>query len=131
MRPVFAVLALALLLAACGKKNGDEGKSVIDDALYARGETVFVRRCSTCHDLAGDMHRAGPVLAGINGRRAGTMKGFAYSQALQDAKITWTAETLDRWLQGPPAFVPGTLMQIEPITDTAERQALVEYLMNQ
>jgi cytochrome c len=131
MQRLCAVLVLTLALAGCGKGAEDEAKPPYDEALYEHGATVFVRRCSTCHDIAGDPHRAGPMLGGIKGRVSGSVHGFGYSQALQDAKIVWSAQTLDRWLAGPGDFVPGTIMQIDPITDPAERKALIEYLINQ
>jgi cytochrome c len=41
--------------------------------------------------------------------------------------ITWSEETLDRFLANPGGLVPGTRMTIA-IKDAAQRAALVDYL---
>jgi cytochrome c len=129
MRKVLAALGLVVLLAACGKSE-KKTEAPANPELMEQGEAAFVRRCSTCHSLLGD-NRAGPDLSGLRGRKAGTVKGFAYSEAMRNSGIVWSADTLDRYLQGPQAMVPGTMMQIDPITDPEERAAVIEYLLHQ
>jgi len=131
MRKPWAVLVLAGLLSACGKGSDKAEKATFDEAQFEHGATLFTRNCSTCHDLSGGSMRAGPMLGGLGGRQAGSVKGFAYSAALKNSSIVWNEETLDRWLSGPQAFVPGTIMQIQPITDPEARRALITYLLNQ
>jgi cytochrome c len=62
------------------------------------------------------------------GRRSGSAEGFAYSQAMREAKITWTEAELDSFLQNVSAKVPGTLMPFNGVADPADRTAIIEYL---
>ncbi|CFN92390.1 cytochrome c [Bordetella pertussis] len=72
-----------------------------------RGEQVYAR-CLACHALAYD--RVGPRHCGLLGRKAGSVPGFAYTQAMKDSGLTWDAATLDRFLADPLKTVPGTAM---------------------
>jgi cytochrome c2 len=92
----------------------------------AMGREVFDSRCTACHGLH-PTRKPGPVLFGVYGRRAGSVPGYHYSAALKGASITWNAANLDRWLQGPPAFIPGTNMQAK-VDSSQDRQAIIAYL---
>ncbi|MCU0839089.1 MAG: hypothetical protein MUE49_10265 [Rhodospirillales bacterium] len=88
------------------------------------------RACAPCHalDINGPQ-RAGPHFAGLFGRRAGAVTGYAYSPALRNAPVTWDAASLTRLLeQGPERFLPGTRMPLQRVPDAVEREALVDYL---
>jgi cytochrome c len=89
------------------------------------GEAVYAR-CLACHALAYD--RTGPRHCGLIGRRAGSVKGFAYSQAMKRSKIVWNEKTLDRFLANPLKAIPGTAMGYAGITDKKERKDLIAYL---
>ncbi len=91
----------------------------------ATGGKLFAENCSACH--AADHNGVGPALAGVVGRRAGSEAGFAYSAALRGSGIVWNAQTLDRWLAGPQAMVPGAAMPVH-VGDAAERRDIVAYL---
>ena len=69
----------------------------------------------------------GPRHAGVLGRRAGAVPGFAYSPALQAAGFRWDAVRLERWLADPEALVPGQRMGYS-VADAAVRADLVAYL---
>ena len=92
----------------------------------AAGRVEFASRCTACHGLK-PTRKPGPVLFGVYGRRAGSVPGYHYSVALKDASITWNAANLDRWLQGPPAFIPGVNMQAK-VDSPQERQNIIAYL---
>lgn len=94
----------------------------------ARGAERFAERCAACHAL--DRNRIGPMLGGVVGRRAGSVAGYPYSPALSASGITWNAATLDRWLAGPSAFVPGAKMPVR-VLDASTRRDLVAYLTQQ
>jgi cytochrome c len=89
------------------------------------GEEVYAR-CSACHALAYD--RTGPRHCGLLGRRAGSVKGFGYSEAMERSRIVWSEKTLDRFLQNPLKAVPGTSMGYSGVTDRKERADLIAYL---
>jgi cytochrome c len=89
------------------------------------GESVYAR-CMACHALEYD--RTGPHHCGLFGRRAGSVPGFPYSEAMKRSDIVWTAATLDRFLANPGKAVPGTTMGYAGVTDPAERRALIAWL---
>jgi cytochrome c len=89
------------------------------------GEAIYAR-CLACHAVSYD--RTGPRHCGLFGRRAGTVKGFAYSEAMKRSRIVWIEATLDRFLANPMAAVPGTAMGYAGVVDRKERSDLVAYL---
>jgi len=89
------------------------------------GEAVY-SRCLACHALAYD--RTGPRHCGLFGRRAGSVEGFAYSDAMKRSRIVWSETTLDRFLADPLQTVPGTAMGYAGVTDGRERTDLIAYL---
>ncbi len=120
-RPVNGVrlgLVGALALAALGVAWA-EGPSA------QRGAQVY-NRCLACHALAQD--RVGPRHCGLLGRRAGSVPGFAYSQAMKDARLRWDEKTLDRFLARPLQVVPGSSMTYDGVADPRERADLIAYL---
>lgn len=111
---VFAVAA-GLAPAASGVLPGDP----------KAGEQIYAR-CLACHALAYD--RTGPRHCGLFGRRAGSVKGFAYSEAMSRSKIVWDEKTLDHFLANPLAAIPGNAMGYAGVTDKKERTDLIAYL---
>lgn len=109
--------AAALAMAACTSALG------APDAL--RGEQVYAR-CLACHALAYD--RVGPRHCGLLGRRAGSVPGFAYSQAMKDSRLTWDEKTLALFLAHPTQVVPGTAMTYDGVPDPQDRADLIAYL---
>lgn len=90
-----------------------------------RGEEIYNSRCIACHSP--DANRVGPMHRGVVGRKAGSVAGFAYSKALQAAKVIWDEQTLDRWLSDPQAFLPGQRMNFR-VNDPTDRADLIAYL---
>jgi cytochrome c len=62
------------------------------------------------------------------GRVAGSVVGFEYSDAMRDSDIVWNAATLDRFLESPMTYIPGTRMGIRGIKDADRRSDLIAYL---
>lgn len=100
-------------------------------AAYAgdHGAEVF-RACVACHTLTPDEgNKAGPSLAGIFGRRIGTLPGYRYSDALKHMNIVWTPDTVSKMFEvGPMAYTPGTKMPEQTIGSPEDRKALVDFL---
>lgn len=90
-----------------------------------RGETLFAERCAGCHAL--DENKAGPRLGGVLGRRAGAAAGYPYSAGLKVAGFAWSRETLDRWLSGPTAMIPGAKMPVS-VLEPSTRRDIIAYL---
>lgn len=94
----------------------------------AHGQALFAERCSACHAV--DRNKLGPELGGVVGRRAGSAAGYNYSAALKQANFVWSADTLDRWLADPRAFIPGSKMPVR-VLDAPSRKDLIAYLQKE
>jgi len=101
-----------------------------DPDAMPNGERQFRRKCSICHSLADDgVRRAGPNLAGLFGRRAGTVPGYRYSDTVANLGIDWTSETIDQLFDlGPDHFIPGSKMPMQRIVKPEDRQDLIDFL---
>jgi len=114
-------------MLAVGLLGSGGPQALANEADIRDGNRVFRTQCLGCHSVAPGENRAGPSLAGLFGREAGTLPGYNYSQAMKDADILWSPETLDEFLQGPRELVPGTKMVLWPLDDRPRRQ-LITYL---
>jgi cytochrome c len=93
-----------------------------------RGETIY-NRCIACHAIERD--RTGPRHEGLLGRRVGAVEGFDYSPAMRKAGVAgmvWDEATLDRFLENPLRFMPGTRMGYAGIKSAQERADLIAFL---
>ena len=92
------------------------------------GKKAFLK-CVMCHSAQPNVHKTGPSLANIWGKKAGAIEGFSrYSDAVKNSGVVWNDETLDTWLRDPRSLIPGTLMKIRGIDSRTERQNIVAYL---
>tara|TARA_R110000787_G_scaffold14348_16_gene44390 strand:- start:1309 stop:1860 length:552 start_codon:yes stop_codon:yes gene_type:complete len=96
---------------------------------YARGKRTF-KLCQSCHLTAeGAGNLVGPNLHGLFGREVGSVEGFAYSDALEDADFIWEPQHLDEWLTNPRAYLPGNRMSFAGVRKPDDRLGLIAYLM--
>ena len=96
---------------------------------YARGKRTF-KLCQSCHLTAeGAGNLVGPNLHGLFGREAGSVEGFAFSDALEEADFVWEPVHLDEWLANPRAFLPGNRMSFAGVRKPEDRLGLIAYLM--
>lgn len=93
----------------------------------ARGKTVFLR-CTACHTIDGSGPRMGPDLAGVVGRKAGSVAGYAYSPAMKAAKVSWDDATLSAFLNAPQSVVKGTKMAFPGLSNADDRANVIAYL---
>lgn len=100
--------------------------AVADDD-YLRGLALYKSRCTACHSQ--EYNGVGPAHKGVYGRKAGVVKGFAYSQALKSANVLWNEKSLNQWLEDPEKFLPGQKMGFK-VPDANERADLIVYLKN-
>jgi cytochrome c2 len=92
------------------------------------GAQVF-RTCAACHTLEPGLHRTGPSLANVFGRKAGAAEGFhRYSDAPKSADLVWREDTLSTFLANPQTFLPGNRMTFPGITDAQARADGIAYL---
>jgi cytochrome c len=111
-------------LRSMSGNGGDEAGTGSGAGDAARGKAVFQKRCTGCHAMDGD--REGPRLAGIFGRKAGTVPSFEYSTGLKNSGITWNDATLEKWLTDPDLMVPDTNMDFH-VPKAQERADLIAY----
>jgi cytochrome c len=85
--------------------------------------------CAACHTLEPGVHRTGPSVAGVFGRKAGAAEGFRrYSDAMRSADLVWREDTLSGFLADPQAFLPGNRMTFSGIPDAQARADVIAYL---
>ena len=89
------------------------------------GRASFEKRCTGCHAL--DRDRVGPRLAGVVGRKAGSVSGFSYSDAVKKSAAFWNEAALDKWLTDPDSVVPDSDMAFR-LDSSAERAAIIAFL---
>lgn len=96
----------------------------------ADGATLFRRQCATCHSLVAGEVRQGPNLAGVYGRQAGTLPGYAYSSGFKQADWVWDDTHLDAYLTNPQAVIKGGIMGYRQ-AHADVRQTIIDYLKKQ
>ena len=92
------------------------------------GKAVFRSQCAICHAIQPGRNMIGPSLFGVVGRKTGSEAGYSYSVANKNANITWTPQTLDKYLQSPRTVIPGTKMPYAGLNDPTKRADLIAYL---
>jgi cytochrome c len=115
----------AQTLSLFGKSAGGSEEAPPDDGDAARGKAVFEKRCTGCHAL--DADHKGPKLAGVYGRKAGSVAGFTYSNGLKNLGVTWNDATLEKWLTDPDVMVPENNMSFS-VPKAEERRDLIAFL---
>lgn len=115
------VVAIGTLLLGAAGVNAQDA---------AAGKTVF-KKCMACHAADSTTNKVGPHLGGLIGRKAGTVEGFNYSQAMKDAGaggLVWDEATLADYLVAPKAKVPGTKMAFAGLKKPEEITNIIAYL---
>ena len=112
-----AAAALALVLGGPARADGDA----------AKGEKVYAK-CKTCHEIATDKNKVGPTLQGVIGRKAGTVQGFKYSEAMVNSGVTWDVATIAEYVAKPKEFIAGNKMAFSGLKKEDEIEDLVAYI---
>jgi cytochrome c len=112
-----AAAALSVLSAASASASGD----------VAKGEKVFAK-CKICHDAASTQNKIGPGLKGVFGRKAGTLAGYTYSNAMKSSGIVWNEDKLKAFVANPKTLVPATKMAFVGLKKHDEIEDLIAYL---
>ena len=96
----------------------------------AAGAKVF-KKCKACHYADKEKNKVGPYLKGVVGRKAASVEGFKYSDAMK-AKgaegLTWTEENLKKYLADPKGFVPKNKMSFGGLKKPADIANIIAYL---
>jgi cytochrome c len=94
----------------------------------AAGKTSF-NKCMACHAVGeGAKNKVGPELNGLDGRKSGSVAGYAYSDPNKNSGITWSKETFLDYIKDPKAKIPGTKMVFAGIKNEKEAGDLWAFL---
>jgi cytochrome c len=114
-------LIVAVVLIAVSSVSG-----VAQDA--QKGKVVF-NICLVCHAIGpGAQAKIGPELNGLDGRKAGTVPNFEYSDANKKSGIVWNEETFEDYIKNPAAKVPDTKMIFPGIKNEQQAKDLWAYI---
>ena len=90
------------------------------------------KKCKACHNFK--KNKIGPNLKGVVDRKAASVIGFRYSNALITASengLVWNEEELDKFLTKPKKYLKGTRMSFGGLKNKKQRKALINYMRNQ
>jgi cytochrome c len=103
--------------------------ALISAPVFAADPPPAFGPCKACHKLEAGAKLLGPSLFGVYGKKAGSMEGFAYSDAFKKtATWVWDDEHLEKWLSGPGAMVPGTKMAFPGLKKPEDVKAVIDFL---
>ncbi len=97
-----------------------------------KGEKVF-KKCKACHSTEAGEHKIGPSLAGVIGRKAGSVEGFTKYMALKDADFAWDDDNIAEWITDQKKFLKDkglptkTTMKVA-IKKEKDRENVIAYL---
>ena len=91
MRGRLGMMAAVVMTAGAAHAQGDADQ----------GMAVFLANCAACHSIEPGEHKAGPSLAGVFRRAAGSLEGFQFSSALAAESFEWNDATLFEYLTVP------------------------------
>lgn len=113
--------ALAILGVAAGLSAAQAAGNPED------GRKSFAK-CRACHQLEAGKNTVGPSLAGLFGRKSGTVAGFKYSDAIKAKAVTWDESTIAAYIADPKGYIPGNKMVFPGIKKESEIADLIAYL---
>ena len=111
------LLTVQLVTATAAHADGDPTK----------GKQIF-NKCMVCHSIQAGVNKIGPSLHGVVGRKAGTVDGYNYTDAMKNSGFTWDEATLNKYLTNPRKAVPGTRMVFVGLPKEPDRLDVIAYL---
>ena len=123
-------MKIRIILAALGLMTGFLGLNPASYAQDAENGAKVFKKCMACHAID-EKNKIGPSLKGIVGRKAATVEGFKYSDAMlaKGAEgVIWDEATLAAYLPDPKAWVPGTKMAFVGLKKPEEVADLIAFL---
>lgn len=119
----FTMAAALVIASAALATSAAQGQDT------AAGEVLFKKHCAICHMIGdGAKNRVAPPLNGLDGRKTGTIAGFAYSSANRNSGIVWSETEFLDYIKDPKAKIPNTKMIFPGLKDANEAKALWTYL---
>ena len=111
------LLTVLLMTATAARADGDPTK----------GKQIF-NKCMVCHSIQAGVNKIGSSLHGVVGRKAGTLAGYEYTDAMKNSGFTWDEATLNKYLTNPRKVVPGTRMVFVGLPKEPDRLDVIAYL---
>lgn len=118
--------------AAAAPAAAGDLAAMIAAADVAKGKTLFLQ-CRACHSLNPESEpgKIGPTLYGVIGRAAGSVPGFAYSDAVAKSGKTWSVEDINHWIEKPSEFLPGNKMVFIGLKNPQDRANVIAYIQQE
>jgi cytochrome c len=122
IRMVFAAAAFVAATLASAMVQSAAAQDV------EKGQRSF-NKCLPCHAIGpGAENKVGPELNGLDGRHAGAVASFNYSDGNKNSRLVWDEATFKDYIRSPQAKIPGTKMAFAGITNPQEIADLWAYL---
>jgi cytochrome c len=120
-------------------RNTMEKKLIVTAVLIAASSVSTVAQdvqkpaifnvCLACHTIGpGAQNKIGPELNGLDGRHAGSVPNYSYSDANKNSGIVWNEETFKKYIQNPQGVVPGTKMIFPGVKNEQQVNDLWAYI---
>jgi len=117
MRHLTGLILGTILLAGPALAEGDAKE----------GEKVFAK-CRACHSVEPGKNGVGPSLAGVLGRKSGTLPGFTFSKGMVEKGVVWDEKTIAAYMADPRGYVPGNKMVFLGLKKESEVENLIAFL---
>ena len=103
-------------------------EKLLQTASAEKGQAA-AKVCQTCHTFEKNgPNRVGPNLYGVVGDHVGEGRGFNFSAAMKAKGGTWTIDDLNKFIDNPKGFIPGTAMGFAGIQKDSQRADVIAYL---
>lgn len=123
-RSIITLMAMLLIVSACGGDGGGESAGEVDGAaLFAQTTLEGQAGCVTCHSLSPDRVIVGPSLANIGAEAGSRVAGSSAEEYLRESIVDPSAYVVDGFQDGQMPSVWGDVLSDAQIT------ALVDYLL--
>ncbi len=120
-------LLVGSLLAGLLASNAWAADSTGGAGDAAAGEDVFIK-CSGCHQVGeGAENSIGPELNGVIGRKAASVPGYDYSDALKASGLVFDEGTFREFIRNPKLKVPGTKMNYAGLAHEKDVDDILAY----
>ena len=92
----------------------------------------IARQCQACHNFAkGGPNMVGPNLWGVVAGPHAHKGDYTYSDAMKNSKGEWDYESLNKFIEKPQGFVPGTKMGFAGLKKPQDRADVIAWLRQQ
>jgi cytochrome c len=133
-KPAKPGYAIAVKEGGAGEKPAAKEASQPIEVLMASASSdkgqATAKQCQSCHTFEkGGPNRVGPNLWNIVGDERGKDRGgFNFSAAMKAKGGEWTYEELNKFLEDPRAYIPGTAMTFAGLKRDSQRADVIAYL---